>query len=394
MMRKPWWSWIFLVLAFAALSAAAEDSSPITLQVGAATHLGDGSKTTWASSDEKVVKVYANGMAVALTAGQAIVQSAQPAKDYPITVAPQGSQLVDPATLEQHPDNKVFLTSDGRKCVGTVLNGFMLGNDDQNDPEEKKDHNRVLDPNPVAPAAPYLWQVQPHTPVIDGTGAFMGELASHLHTDQGEVPATKFNYGMTKVINGQFCVYAFSTRIIPSKAVRDLMKDQQVTAEGTSAWIPLDDVVKKEELLEKVGVGKGKLPALPLEKEKYRITGGEAAKYLLPDGHELSIVPDVKIGAVPSHYLRRPSGTVNIIFCVPGFGLGGQSLDSLLVTSGAIFQRAKGVREFVMPTYYPKGDPKEGKKADKTETFWYGAVEAPNSETSYGWIAKEALARN
>jgi hypothetical protein len=391
-MRKRRWSWILSAMLLAHFQAMAQEPAPITLQVGAATHLGDGSKTNWTSSDEKVVKVYANGIAVALTAGQAVVQSAQPAKNYRITVAPQGSQLVDPATLEQHPDNKVFFTSDGRKCVGTVLNGFMLGNGDPTD--AKKDHNRVLDPYPVAPADPYLWQVQPHTPVIDGTGALMGELAPHLRTDHGEVPATKINYGMSKVIDGHFCVYAFATRIIPSQAVRNLTKNAPATVEGTSAWIPLDDLVKKEELLEKVGVGKGKLPALPLEAQKYRITGGDANEYLLPDGHELSIVPDVKIGAVPSHYLRRPSGTVNIVFCVPGFGLGGQGLDSLLVTSGAIFQRAKGVREFVMPTYYPKGDPKEGKKADKTETFWYGAVEVPNSETIYGWVAKEALAKN
>jgi hypothetical protein len=320
------------------------------------------------------------------------VHSADPARDYHVIVAPQGLRLVDPATLEQYPDNKVFYTADGRKCVGTVLNGFMLGNGDPTD--AKKDHNRVLDPDPPAPSEPYFWEAQPHTPVIDGTGALMGELAPHLHTNHGEVPATKINYGMSKVIGGQFCVYAFATRVIPSQAVRDLTKNGPATVEGTSAWIPLDDVVKKEDLLEKVGVGQGKLPALPLEAQKYRITGGDANEYLLPDGHELSIIPDVKIGAVPSHYLRRPSGTVNIIFCVPGFGLGGQSLDSLLVTSGAIFQRAGGVREFVMPTYYPKGDPKEGKKADKTETFWYGAVEAPNSETIYGWIAKEALAKN
>jgi hypothetical protein len=394
MMRKSWWSWIFSFVVLVGLQAMADDPAPISMQVGAAIHLGDGSKTTWASSDEKIVKVYANGMAVALTPGQAVVRSARPAKDYPITVAPQGSQLVDPATLEQHADNKVFYTPDGRKCVGTVLNGFMLGNDDQKGIEGKKDHNRVLDTNPISPANPYLWEVQPHTPVVDGAGTVMGEISAHVGTDKGPVTATKINYGMTKVIKGKFFVYAFSTRINASQTLKELTNAPDLSATGTSGWIPLDWVVKKEELLEKVGVGKGKLLALPLEKDKYRITGGDPKEYYLPDGKEVSIIPNVKAGAYPSHYLRRPSGVVNIVFSVPGFSLGGQGLDSLLVSSGASFRRAVGVREFVMPTFYPKDDPREGKIADKTETFWYGAVEVRDSETIYGWVAKEALAKD
>ena len=71
---------------------------------------------------------------------------------------------------------------------------------------------------------------------------------------------------------------------------------------------------------------------------------------------------------------------------------GGQSLDSFLISDGAIFHQAKGAKIFVQPTYFPKGHPKAGKVSPRTMTFLYGAVEIKGSETIYGWIAKEALA--
>jgi hypothetical protein len=49
------------------------------------------------------------------------------------------------------------------------------------------------------------------------------------------------------------------------------------------------------------------------------------------------------------------------------------------------------VRPFTQPTFYPAGHPKAGQKADKTETFVYGAVEVAGSETIYGWVAREAM---
>ena len=122
---------------------------------------------------------------------------------------------------------------------------------------------------------------------------------------------------------------------------------------GTSAWLPLDRVVQKEELLERIGLGKVKLPHLPLEEKRYRITGGDAKQYVTEFG-EMSIVKDIHAGPVPSHYLKRPSGTVNIIYSVPGFGLGGQGLDSFLVSDNAIFRPAKGARVFAQPTWFPR----------------------------------------
>ncbi len=64
-----------------------------------------------------------------------------------------------------------------------------------------------------------------------------------------------------------------------------------------------------------------------------------------------------------------------------------------MATRHATFRSAKGIRTFVLPTFYPPGDPNAGKKADKTMTFIYGAVEVPKSETIYGRVAKETLSQ-
>jgi hypothetical protein len=110
----------------------------------------------------------------------------------------------------------------------------------------------------------------------------------------------------------------------------------------------------------------------------------------MTESGELAIVKQLD-GPLPSHYLRRPTGTVNLIYSVPGFGLGGQSLDSFLVSDGAIFHQAKGAKVFVQPTYYPKKHPNVGKVSPKKMTFLYGAVDVKGSSPVFGWIAKEAL---
>jgi hypothetical protein len=189
------------------------------------------------------------------------------------------------------------------------------------------------------------------------------------------------------------CLYAFAVDIVPSPELRELIKPSELNKSGnvgTSAWLPLDRVVQKDVLIERIGLGKVKLPRLPLQEKGYKITGGDPTRYMTEFG-ELRIVKDPDAEPVPSHYLRRPSGTVNIIYSVPGFGLGGQGLDSLLVTDGIVFHPAKGAKVFVQPTYFPGKHPKRGQVSGKTVTFMYGAAEVKGVEPVYGWVAKEAL---
>jgi len=196
------------------------------------------------------------------------------------------------------------------------------------------------------------------------------------------VPVSMFNFGASKVLNGRICLYAFSVAVQPP--------GQTSGKVSTSAWLPLDQVIDKETLLGRIGLGKSLLPALPLEAVGYHVTGGDPAKYLTPSG-ELSIVRQVSMGALPSHYLRRPSGTINLIYSVPGFGLGGEGTDSYLINGSLKFYPAEGAKVFVQPTYYPVHHPQAGKLAPATMTFLYGAIRCGDSEPVYGWIAKEAL---
>jgi hypothetical protein len=342
------------------------------------------------SSDPKTVIVFPNGWAVALKIGEATITCTVAGAPAPalwtIKVVDSPERLVNPATLKQYPDNRTFRVGE-RKCVGHFLNGHMVGNE-----AAPSDRNRVYNPKPLRADRPQEWELIEGTPVYDGTGVVMGTAAPALDVNGRKVTATKFNYGFSKIVNGKLCLYGFTTDIRPSEAVKPLLDASERKHEivGTSAWVPIEGVVEKELLLDNVGLGKGKLPRLPLEAKKFRITGGNPNQYMTDKG-EVRIVDDPAAAPVPSHYLRRPTGTVNIIYCVPGFGLGGHSLDSVLVSSNAIFHPAKGVRTFTQPTYYPAAHPKVGQKSPKTMTFVFGAVEVAGSETIYGWVAREAM---
>jgi hypothetical protein len=291
--------------------------------------------------------------------------------------------------IQQYQDNRAFTSADGRQCVGSELNGRLAGNEQH----PRIDRNRVINPRPLAPDMPLLWEVAKDTPVYDGSGAAMGTVAPTVKVGERIVCAIKVNYGMSKVIHGRMCVYGFSFDIKPAAHVQPLLDRDSIQhgVVSASAWVPLDKVVEGEMLKERVGIGRATLPKLPLQERRYRMTGGDPRSYLTDTGDELRIVLNPALGAVPSHYLRRPCGTVNILYCVPGFGLGGQSLDSFLISSSAIFRPAKGARMFIMPTYYPPGHPSAGKTSGKTMTFIYGAVESPGNDSVYGWVAKEAL---
>ncbi len=385
---------LFLLLSTSAFaeSRLTLDKSSLTLSVGDFHKLkpsAEASTLKFTSADPKIAVVYANGYIIALAPGNTnIIVSPPSGQDAScnVRVTSNDDDLIDPATLKQYPDDRIFMVGE-RKCVGTVLNGHMVGNEQK----PRVDRNRVLNPTPLDKEHPLEWELEKGAPVYDGTGTLMGATAPGLKVGEKSLTSTKINYGFSKIINGKLCLYGFNVDIDPGAAVRALMpeEDRKKTGVPTSAWVPLDAFIDKLTLLDCVGLGKGKLPRLPLLSTRYKITGGNPKRYDTPSG-ELAIV-DKLDGPVPSHYLRRPTGTVNILYTMPGYYIGGHSLDSLLVTSNATFRPARGVRTFPVATYYPKKHPQEGKKSPRTMTFIYGAVEAKGTETIYGWIAKEAL---
>jgi hypothetical protein len=376
------------------LGATEPGEGSITIGVAAAKVIPGttGDSIEWISSNPKIAQVFPGGWVVGIAPGKALLRSRSEQLNSPareVIVKQIEQPIVDPASLKQFPDSRHF-TVNGRECYGSELNGRRTTS-----PEEHANtsSNRIINPSPLRPDRRVDWAVKDGCEIFDGAGVLMGTVAPTLEVDGKKRPVSKFNFGMSKVLHGRLCLYAFSISIKPTPQLARMLdpKELENGTVGTSAWLPLDQVLDPAALLERDGVGKVKLPRLPLEKTRYRITGGNPNHYMTPLG-EMSIVKDVKSGPVPSHYLRRPSGTVNIIYSVPGFGLGGQGLDSFLVSDGMIFRPAQGAKVFVQPTYYPAKDRRAGQVSPMTETFLYGAVETKGSEPVYGWVAKEALA--
>lgn len=368
----------------------------VTVGVGGAARLRvpgvPPSALRWTSSSRNVADVYRNGHVVALSPGTAYMNATWnggAGAQCVVSVIESFQPTVNAATLRQHPDERRFEVN-GRTCYGSELNGQPFSSQEERNYAES---NRVINPQPLNGRQRLEWQVEEGTEVYDGAGVLMGTVATRTMAAGGAwVSSSKFNYGMSKVLGGRLCLYAFAVRITPSPAVRRLagaQLDQDGTV-ATSAWLPLDRVVQREALLDRIGLGKVKMPRLPLESRGLTITGGDPSRYMTEYG-ELRVVKNPDAEPVPSHYLRRPSGTVNIIYSVPGFGLGGQGLDSFLVTDGVVFYPALGAKVFTQPTYYPGRHPRRGQVSDKTITFIYGAAVARGTEPVYGWVAREAL---
>jgi hypothetical protein len=373
-------SFAALIVCFCCVGNAAET---ITLPVGHAQRL-TAESGHFTCSDPKVAEVLDNGYVIALAPGTAQVRAGK--EEWTLTATAAKVETRDLSSIKQYADDRKF-TVDGVLCYGCELNSRAVVGEDR----ATASHNRILNPQPVSPDKPVAWEAQPNTPVVDGAGARIGTVAATTSAGDKRVPTSAFNYGMSKIIDGKLYLYAFGVDVRPSPTLANIAEVDRKGVVGVSAWLPFDSVIDNATLAERVGIGRAVHPRMPLEEKRYRITGGKPKAYELPGSKELRIVSDPDSPAVPSHYLRRPAGTVNILYSVPGFGLGGQGVDSVLVTSNATFRLAKGVRKFVQPTYFPAGHPREGKKSDKTMTFVYGVAEVNGSEIAWGWIAQEAL---
>jgi hypothetical protein len=389
----------WLVLAcFVFVGCAREHSGFFNRQHEVRIHVGEAIKLNldpvrslrnpqWDSSNPNVVELLANGWIIGLKAGTTALNArvASPEENWTIQVLPVVREVRGPGSIKQFSDNRRFEV-DGRICFGSELNGHVPGVPHRGFLRS----NRIINPEFGAPNRNILWEVETNTEVVDGAGVLMGTVAIERHGNRA-FPGAAFNYGMSKIIHGKLYLYCFATYIVPDANVIGQMDRTQMIhgAIGTSVWLPFDKILDKETLIERFGVSRGRLPAVPLQSKTYRITGGDPNSYQTPNG-ELAIVRAAN-GPVPSHYLRRPSGTINVLYSVPGFGLGGQGLDSFLLSDKLTFRPGVGIRQFVQPTYYPLRHPQAKEVAPKTMTFIYGAVEAPNCEPVFGWVAKEAL---
>src|SRR5262249_53572828 len=142
------------------------------------------------------------------------------------------------------------------------------------------------------------WAVS-SAPVVDGNGNVMA-------TDT--LPYLRFNYGQRRHLNGVTHVFA------------------RGTSAGSAAWFPIDHVVSEKVLSERLG------------DVKAHDTGEERMGcYAIRDWHDPALeMKKVVYDATGSHeragdYLPLPRANgaryANLAFNVPGFALGGPSID-------------------------------------------------------------------
>jgi hypothetical protein len=193
--------------------------------------------------------------------------------------------------------------------------------------------------------------------IYDGMGTRMGEVRSD---------AVKLNQGIRKQRDGRWYVYAFTTTV----------RLVDGTLRPFSGWIRQSDLVHADRLhgytlaLDDPGNGH--------YETRWRITGGDVARF-----SRLHLVSPGGRRYPATDYLLRPYGLVHLTYTVPGFNLGGHATDSF--QPGAIFRRARGVLQIVIPLYGPRGH-----RSRYSLHFVYGYVH-DGAQRRYGWIAKEAL---
>lgn len=254
-------------------------AASLGIEVGGAARLTlpsrPGGALRWSSSQPGVADVYDSGVVVALQPGTTWITGAvngRSAAQCAVSVVGSPAPWIDPRSLRQYQDDRRF-EIDGRVCFGSELNGQRAATDEE---RALVVDNRVINPTPLDSRHALEWEVEEGTAIVDGAGVLMGTVAPTTATERGRrVPSAKFNFGMSKVLGGRLHLYAFAVKIRPSPNVRALAGGH-LERDGTlrtSAWLPIDSVVDRDTLVDRVGLGKVKLPRLPLQGTAYRITG-------------------------------------------------------------------------------------------------------------------------
>ncbi|HEX4419426.1 MAG TPA: hypothetical protein VH165_16050 [Kofleriaceae bacterium] len=216
------------------------------------------------------------------------------------------------------------------------------------------------------------WGIALGASVRDGNGDV---LLAETSTDPS--PRLTFNYGQTRALAGKAHALALTT------------------ANASAGWYPLDHILGETSFRDQVGEVNAKDPGqgsmacyevantddstLELKKVVYDsqepITGHERAGDYLP--------------------LVRANGrrSVNLIFSVPGFALGGATIDHF--PAGARYQRVEvptdaGPPSITIPLWV-QDSAGRFRTQSGTMRFLYGYVRASDGTKRFGWMAQDAL---
>lgn len=209
------------------------------------------------------------------------------------------------------------------------------------------------------------WGIATGASVRDGNGTVLATQTATRLT---------FNYGQTRLLAGKAHALALTT------------------SNGSAGWYPIDHILGEASFRKQNGEVNGRDPGK-----------GEMACYQIKNTHDASIeLRKVVKDSTATHEragdylpLVRANGqrSANLVFSVPGFGLGGATTDHFV--AGTKFQRVQvptfaGVPSITIPLW-SKNTAGRYLKLDGELRFFYGFVRASDGVKRFGWMAEEAL---
>jgi len=212
------------------------------------------------------------------------------------------------------------------------------------------------------------WGIEPGASVRDGNGTAMAiETRSRL----------TFNFGQTRLLAGKAHALALTT------------------SNGSAGWYPIDRILGESSFRAHNGEVNAQDPGL-----------GKMACYAVRNSHDASIELEKVVfdtdASLDEHEragdylpLVRANGqrSVNLIFSVPGFGLGGATTDHF--PAGTKFQRVEvpttaGPPSIVIPLWVQDSAGRFRTQSGSMR-FLYGYVRAADGVRRFGWMAQDAL---
>lgn len=208
------------------------------------------------------------------------------------------------------------------------------------------------------------WGVEPGASIRDGHGDV---LATSTRTRM------TFNYGQTRALAGKAHALALSTD------------------NGSAGWYPIERILGESSFRARMGEVNARDP-----------DEDEMACYEIRDSHDASrelrkVVYDStatheRAGDYMSLVRNNGRRSANLIFMVPGFGLGGATTDHF--PAGTKFQRVwvptnSGRPSITIPLWVKDGAGRY-RKQQGTMRFLYGYV-VGNGDRRFGWMAQDAL---
>ena len=209
------------------------------------------------------------------------------------------------------------------------------------------------------------WGIDNSASLRDGHGDVLGHITNTKLT---------FNYGQTRKLAGKAHALALGT------------------SNSSAGWYPIDHILAESSFRARVGEVNAKDP-----KE------GRMACYEIRNSHDTDI--ELRKVVYDSHAeheragdylaLERANGkrSANLIFMVPGFGLGGATTDHF--PAGSKFHRVyvptnTGHPSITIPLWVKDGAGRYRKRAGSM-MFLYGFIVGDGGVKRFGWMARDAL---